>query len=187
MEKDSLNTLFENLKNDFDTEMPSTGHEHRFLNKLKAQGESGVIKMKSSRNLWRPLIGVAASVVLLISVFIGFQKDDNLNDLASISPEMANTQSFFTNVIAEELDKLESETSPEVQILIKDAMNQMQILEKEYEKLKRNLSESGEDQRVIYAMISNFQNRIEVLQNVLQQIEQVKQLKNNNYENSSTI
>ena len=100
---------------------------------------------------------------------------------------MANTQSFFTNVIAEELDKLEAETTPEVQILIKDVMIQMEILENDYEKLKQNLTESGEDQRVIYAMISNFQNRIELLQNVLQQIEDVKQLKNNTYENSTTI
>ena len=187
MKKDNLNTLFENLEKDFDIEMPNLGHEQRFLNKLNNKTESGVIKTNSVRNLWRPIMGVAASVILLISIFIGVQQDSTTNDLADISPEMANTQSFFINAIAEELDKLEAENSPEAQILIKDAMAQMVILENEYEKLKQNLSESGEDKRVIYAMIANFQNRIDVLQNVLQQIEDVKQLKNNTYENSTTI
>lgn len=100
---------------------------------------------------------------------------------------MAQTQSFFTNAIAEELEKLETETAPEAEKLINDAMAQMDILDQEYEKLKLKLSESGEDKRVIHAMISNFQNRIDVLQNVLQQIEEVKQLKNETYENSTTI
>ena len=185
MKKDNLNTLFKNLEKDFNIEMPNLGHEQRFLNKLNS--ESVAKGIKPSRNLWKPLIGIAASIALLISLSIGFQQDSTTNDLASISPEMANTQSFFTNAIAEELDKLEAETSPEVQILIKDAMIQMNILENDYEKLKQNLTESGEDKRVIYAMISNFQNRIELLQNVLQQIEDVKQLKNNTYENSTTI
>ena len=63
----------------------------------------------------------------------------------------------------------------------------MKRLENEYESLITDLSESGNDQRVIYAMISNFQNRIEILQNTLQQIEIVKQLKNSKNENNNTI
>jgi hypothetical protein len=186
MKKDSLDSLFKNLEKDFDFEMPKLGHQQRFLDKLNKNAEDVRVK-NPFRSIWRPLTGIAASIVLLISVFIGFNQDGNITDLASISPEMAQTQSFFTNAIAEEFDKLEAETSPEAQLLIKDAMIQLEVLDKEYEKLKYNLNESGEDQRVIYAMISNFQNRIDLLQNVLQQIEDVKQLKNNTYENSTTI
>jgi len=133
MKKDNLNTLFKSLEKDFDIEMPDLGHEQRFLNKLNP--ESNVFENNSGRSIWRPFVGIAASIALLISLFIGFQQDSTTNDLASISPEMANTQSFFTNAIAEELDKLEAETSPKVQILIKDAMIQMEILENDYEKL----------------------------------------------------
>ena len=97
------------------------------------------------------------------------------------------TQNFFTLTISEELLKLNEERSPETEKLINDAMKQMEILEKEYESLKIDLTESGDDKRVIYAMISNFQNRIELLQNVLEKIEEVKQLKQNENENSTTI
>ena len=63
----------------------------------------------------------------------------------------------------------------------------MEILEKEYESLKIDLTNSGDDKRVIYAMISNFQTRIDLLKNVMETIENVKQLKKNNNENSITI
>ena len=53
--------------------------------------------------------------------------------------------------------------------------------------LKEDLTISGDDSRVIYAMISNFQSRIEVLQNVLQKIEEIKQLKQITNENATTL
>jgi hypothetical protein len=187
MTNDNLNNLFKNLEKDFDVESPRLGHQQRFLDKLNSQTETVVLSTKLQRNIWRPLMGIAASIVLLISLFIGFQNDNNSRDLASISPQMAKTQNFFSNVIAEELSKLEAEESPEAQKLITDAMVQMKILEQDYIKLKENLSESGDDKRVIYAMITNFQNRIDLLQNVLKNIEEVKQLKNNTYENSTII
>lgn len=187
MKEDNLNRLFKNLEKDFDVETPSLGHQQRFLDKLNNQTETTVLTNKSQRSIWRPIMSVAASIALIVSLFIGLQQDNSSMDLANVSPEMAKTQDFFSNAITEELSKLEVETSPEAQKLISDAMIQMKILENDYEKLKQNLSESGEDKRVIYAMITNFQNRIEVLQNVLLQIENVKQLKNNIYENSTTI
>jgi len=187
MNENNLNTLFKNLNEDFNTEEPRLGHQNRFMDKLNSQNETVVKTSKSVKILWRPLIGVAASIVLLVSVFIGIQHDGNAKDLASISPEMATTQDFFTNTITSELEKLNSEESPEFQDLIVDALFQIKILEENYKKLTLDLNDSGDDKRVIYAMISNFQNRIDLLQNVVEQIDNLKQLKNEQNENSSTL
>jgi hypothetical protein len=100
---------------------------------------------------------------------------------------LSETQAFFTTAIIQEIATLNNERSPKTETIINDALNQVNILEKEYESLKIDLTESGDDKRVIYAMISNFQNRIDVLQNVLKQIEEVKQLNKNNNENNTTI
>lgn len=186
MSKDNLDKLFENLKNDFDTEVPELGHQMRFLDKLNNKDKiafGGVPR----RGLWKPFIGIAASLVLMVALFFGTQQEASAKDLASISPEMAETQNFFTATISDELAKLNNETSPETKVLVDDALNQLEILETEYEKLKEDLSESGDDKRVIYAMISNFQNRIDLLQNVLQKIDEIKQLKNYSNENATTI
>ena len=116
-----------------------------------------------------------------------FLKKFEVKDLASISPELSQTQDYFTTAINNELASLNNERTPETETIIKDALEQINLLEIEYENLKIDLTESGDDKRVIYAMISNFQNRIDLLQNVLKQIEEVKQLNNNNNENNFTI
>ena len=185
MSKDNLDRLFENLKNDFDIEEPSLGHQQRFLDKLNNKNKMASATPK--RSLWKPILSVAASVVLMVALFFGTQQEASAKDLASISPEMAKTQNFFTATISDELAKLNNETSEETKILVDDALNQLEILETEYESLKEDLTESGDDKRVIYAMISNFQNRIDLLQNVLEKIEEIKQLKQNSDENATTL
>ena len=75
------------------------------------------------------------------------------------------------------VNKLNQERTPETKALIDDALKQLKTLESDYENLKKDLTKSGDDKRVIYAMINNFQNRINVLQTVLEQIESIKQLK----------
>lgn len=188
MNKDTIEELFKKHENDFDIENPGSNHTERFLDKLNKQGELQLIKVdKQRRRLWKPLIGVAASVILLITLFIGSQQDSDYSGLASISPKMAETEDFFTLTIAEELSKIENENSPEVQALIQDTMTRIKALEKNYEALKRDLTVSEDDKRVIYAMISNFQNRIDILQNTLEQIENIKQLNNSSHETSTTI
>lgn len=187
MEKNNLEVLFENLKNEFNIENPRNGHEDRFLAKLKGQ-DSKVVELKTRKsNFWKPFIAVAASVILCVSIFMVLQQKPEIKDLASISPELSETQDFFTTAIAQELATLDSERTPETESIIKDALNRIDLLEKEYATLRVDLTESGDDKRVIYAMISNFQNRIDLLQNVLKQIEEVKQLNQNNNENKITI
>ena len=188
MSDNNLEHLFENLKNDFDIEAPRLQHEQRFVEKLNNQkSQISIVKNNAKRNSWKPFVGIAASIILLFGIFIGLQQSDTVRDLASVSPEMAKTQDFFTSTITTELAKIQNETAPEAQSLIQDAMKQMNVLVANYESLKQDLTTSQDDNRVIYAMISNFQNRIELLENVLQQIENVKHLKNTNYENSITI
>jgi len=184
MKEDNIDKLFGRLQGEFDLNEPETGHEARFLSKL----DNKTIAINSRKNSWwKPLMGIAASIVLLLSLGVFTQKSQASNDLASVSPEMQKTQDFFTTSINAELKKLNAEKSPETEALINDALKQIGILEGEYEKLKTDLYESGNDSRVIHAMISNFQNRIDILNTVLEQIESLKELKNNTNENSITI
>ncbi len=187
MKKDTIDKLFEEMQSDFDFESPNKGHHERFLSKLKNQNSKLNQSASSKFNYWKPFLSIAATVILFISVFTLLKPTNTVKDLASISPEMSQTESFFTNTISAELLKLNEARTPETETLINDAMKQMEILEKNYESLKIDLTESGDDKRVIYAMISNFQTRIDILKNVMETIENVKQFKQNNNENSITI
>ncbi len=187
MKKDKIDNLFETLHSEFDFENPNIGHKQRFLSKLKNQNSETVIIASRKSNYWKPFLSIAASIALLISVFTMLQPTEQVKDLASVSTEMSKTQNFFTSTISEELLKLNEERSPETEVLINDGLKQMKILEKEYESLKIDLTKSGDDKRVIYAMISNFQTRINILKNVMETIENVKQSKQQNNENSTII
>ncbi len=100
---------------------------------------------------------------------------------------MSETQDFFTATIETELKKLNQERTPLTQQIVTDALEQIKLLEDDYENLKVSLTENGNDQRVIYAMISNFQSRIDILNVVLEEIEKIKQLNTNTDETTNTI
>lgn len=185
-EQDNIDKLFKRLEADFDHEVPSANHELRFLEKLEAS-KTAHKTVFYKKPVYRIAMGIAASILLMISVFTITQTTPESRDLASVSPELAQTQNFFTLTINEELKKLNQAKTPETEALIQDALKQMEILETDYESLKTDLIESGDDKRVIYAMISNFQNRIDILKTVLEQIESIKLLKNNSNENSITL
>jgi hypothetical protein len=187
MEKDNINKLFEELRSEFDVENPNLGHQERFLSKLKNQNSETKENTSRKFNYWKPFLSIAASLVICIGLITLLKPTDNIKDLASVSPEMSQTENFFSTAISEELLKLNESRTPDTEALINDAMEQMEILEKNYESLKIDLTKSGDDKRVIYAMISNFQTRINLLKNVMETIENVKQLKQQNNENSITI
>lgn len=182
---DKLTEFIKENREAFDFHEPDSGHEKRFLARLNkpVDIEKGGSTLKMS---WKPFLMVAASITLMMVLVLGTGQT-NERDLASVSPEMATTQDFFTTAIQAELQKLDSEESPEFQNLIVDALFQISLLEQEYLQLKKDLEISGNDKRVIHAMINNFQNRIDILKQVSEQIDQVKQLKNDSNENIYTL
>lgn len=182
MKKDTIDKLFENLEDTFDVKDTPEGHQHRFLDKLNSQPK---VENNSTYYLKR-VISIAAVLAIIVTIS-GLFINTNVNaaDLASVSPEMEQTQSFFTSTINNELKTLKGFNSPETEVLVQDALHQLEILESKYELLKEDLVESGNDKRVIYAMISNFQNRIELLEQVINKIEEVKNL--NTQKNENTI
>jgi len=173
--KDKLEIRFKELKDQFDIEEPDFGHFDRFKSKL------GPSKSRSMFR-WVSAVAVAASIILFVGVWIGSNFGNQGMELASVSPEMEETQTYFVTTIQNELETINEELNEDTTQLITDALEQLKRLEDQYIILTLELKESTEDKRIIFAMISNFQQRIEILQDVLLQIENIKQLKTQNNE-----
>ena len=105
------------------------------------------------------------------------------DNVAEVSSEVSNTQFYFASLIEEQVNQLESENSPETKNIIDDTMIQLKKLETDYIKLESDLQKGGNSKMILSAMITNFQTRIALLQDVLGQIETIKNLKNYNDEN----
>lgn len=177
--QDNVEKIFKELENQFDVEEPNVDHFSRFEAKLN-KGRKPNILLK----LW-PFIAIAASVILIFGVWLGASFSKQGMELAKVSSEMGETQNYFVATIEKELESIEKERNPDTEQLINDGLQQLNKLEKEYQALTLELKESAGDKRIIYAMIANFQQRIEVLQSLLTQIEDVKQLKIQNNEKYS--
>ncbi|ARN77925.1 hypothetical protein BST97_07890 [Nonlabens spongiae] len=180
---------------DFDTEQMPSGHRNRFLEKLEAaceeqntdskiiadKPEEGKVISMTSLFKW----GLVAGLAILVGLG-GFNYAQNLKDfdqgLEDVSPEMAQTQDFFTSTITYELEQLNKQQSPETELIIADTKQILKKLEDDYQKIQKDFKANSDNKTVIAAMIANFQSRIDVLQKAQQQIEQLKMLKENRNE-----
>jgi septal ring factor EnvC (AmiA/AmiB activator) len=173
--KDKLEQRFKELDGQFDIEEPKLGHFDRFEVKLARQKTQ---KPKWNPNTWKWL-AIAASISLLFTLGLGNYSNKQGLELADVSPKMEETQSFFVSTIQQEIENINLKRNADNQQIIDDAFKQLNKLEENYKKLTVELDDSDKDKRIIYAMISNFQQRIEILQSLLQQLDELQQLKNN--------
>ena len=181
-----MDKLFKRLQGTFDLEEPEKGHELRFLEKLNTAQGTVPMAIERKRNWWRPL-SIAASVVLLFSVGLLFfnTPDTKEEQVAQISPEVSKTQFYFANLIAEQVRELEKHSSPETERIIADTMEQLKKLETSYKQLEQDLLNGGNSKMILSAMITNFQTRIDLLRDVQDRIETIKNLQEYKNENIS--
>ncbi len=176
----NLESKINELKNQLDLAEPNIGHFNRFEAKLK-----GNFSKKKEPNYYK-FIAIAASLVLFTSIgFNVFQANRKGVELADTSPKMKETQTYFATVIQEELTKIEKQKNTSNTKIIDDAMSQLNTLKIEYQNLTIELKNNKNKQVLIFAMIANYQQRIQVLQNLLQNLSTIKNIKKNNYENNN--
>lgn len=184
MKEDRLESLFKDLQGSFDLQEPSPGHRERFMEKLETRGVQPLRPAGKSRQWWKHL-SIAASVVLIALIGIRLAQPEPTRDeqVARISPEISKTEFYFASLIEEQVRELEKESSPETQKLVDDTLFQLRKLETDYAKLEQDLLTGGNSQIILSAMIKNFQTRIDLLHEVLNKIETIKNFKTDNDEN----
>ena len=181
MKKDNLQVLFDKLQNDLDFAEPANGHQQRFLDILNKS--KGVETIPTERkHSWIRIFSIAATIAILLSIGIAkFNTSSSIEEkVAQISPEASKTQFYFASLIEEQVKELNSEKSLENERIINDAMIQLKKLETNYSKMEQDLLNGGNSKLILSAMITNFQTRIELLNEVMIQIENIKTIKNTN-------
>lgn len=183
MKKDNLDELFERLQGSFDLEEPTTGHQERFLEKLNQT--KGVKTLTQKKTNWWKTLSIAASIALLC--VLGLQvfnaKPSIKQQVVEIAPEVSETEFYFANLIEQQVQQLRDAKSPETAKLVDDALAQLNKLENDYSALQQELVNGGDSKIILNAMIINFQTRIDLLKEVLDNIENIKNLKAFNDEN----
>ncbi len=178
--KDTIDQLFDNLSGSFDFETPTLGHQQRFLNKLTNKLTNNKT-INSKHNAYKYL-AIAACFMMLLSIAYSYTNTATTieEQVVAISPEISNTEFYFANIIEQEVKKLKSKNSPATKKIIADTMLQLKKLETNYKKLELDLINGGNSKLILSAMITNFQTRIDLLQDVLLQVEEIKNIDHEN-------
>ncbi len=190
--KDYIEELIQNNLEALNDNEPMDGHFERFEAKLKTQHK----KRKISLNV---VLKVAAAVVFVFlatnQAFIYFSPNSqglilNANKpsevtLASISTEYKEVEFYYTTSIKTGLtqwDELNSEgyISDEEQTMMQ---TELEEFEKLYKSLQDDLAANPNDDRVINAMLEFYQTKLSLINMIVNKLEEVKQQKNNHYEN----
>lgn len=166
-------------------QMPE-GHETRFLQKL---GEELPVKKQNSFFFLR----IAAAVVVLFGLGFGIytqfgpetddphvaeieDKKSQINSLGDISPDLKKIETYYLANINMELAKMEY--APENMELIDGYLKRLAELNKEYDRLNKELAEIGPNVETIDALINNLKLRLNLLQRLKEQLNDLNSSKN---------
>jgi len=184
--KDLEKIIHEN-RSVFDSFEPDDGHFERFEQKL-------VRYNKKQKSFSYGLLLKAAAVAVLV-VISGLWVYDKLNPaiesrnglaLHQLSPEYNEVEIYYATLASQkfnEISSLEFADSSQKNMLLTE-LKQMDAV---YENLKRDLKNNPSDERVINAMIQHYQMKVDIMNQILNQLHQVKALnqqKSDNYEST---
>ncbi|NVK51596.1 MAG: hypothetical protein HWD85_01585 [Flavobacteriaceae bacterium] len=128
---------------------------------------------------------VAASIVLIVSLAVGYFTIDSGNgkpintstkniSLGSLSPELKSIESYYVNSINYEISKLNvTENNKEI---LDGYLAKISELTSEYKSLTQELNTKGVNDEIINALINNLQLRLQLLQRLKKQLNELKKL-----------
>ncbi|UAB86144.1 hypothetical protein INR75_09175 [Zunongwangia sp. SCSIO 43204] len=102
--------------------------------------------------------------------------------LSDVSPQYKKIEDYYMASLNMELAKLD--VNNENKELIDSFMKQLAELDKEYKRLNNELNELGPNEQTIEAMVANLQLRLELLFKLKQKLKEIKESKDNSYENA---
>lgn len=173
-----LDDFIKQHRAEFEQDEPIEGHQERFLRKLERQDE----KQSHGRLIfWRIAAAVIVLAVVCVSVLLPrFNSPADVQygsmSLGDVSTELADVEQYYQSKLSAEYAMVNelSKSDP----VVKSYMDELEILNAEYDTLEAKLYESGTHEKVILAMIENFRTRLEI-------IEQLEEKKNNQVKRDS--
>ncbi|UJH67257.1 hypothetical protein [Allomuricauda sp. SCSIO 65647] len=127
--------------------------------------------------LWkRPMLRIAASIVLLLGIasFIGLSVyRGGTTDTQYVSKELLEIDMHYKNLVSYQVQLVRN--SPNLSEMDKaEFLSFMDELDAEYETLREEMRNNLDNERVLEAIVANYKKRIELIENLLQQLNDTK-------------
>ena len=166
----------------FDHQEPSSGHMETFEQKLhNRQSRSLFSRIPYAMKAAVVLLLVALSSILIYEQARIYYQDQWVLSLQDISDEFGEAESYYTSLINNKYQKIDGLNSvdPRQKEMLMSELDEMDRL---FHSLQKDFQANPTDERVINAMITHYQIKLEVMSQIIRQLEEVNQV-NNKYKN----
>jgi len=144
------------------------------LDNLWKDIEGGLDQKHINRIGWKPILRIAASIVLLFVIGVAiFRFAENTRkykdgiSLAEISPELAEAEYYYSRLVEEKFALIRTNDSSLDPLII----HEFEPLDSAYQDLKNDLKDNMDNEEVINAMIQNYRIKLQILQQILDNME----------------
>lgn len=177
----SLEDFIKENKEMFMNNEPPEGHFERFEERLRQMQRRNRIRFVSR------ITSIAAIGLLVIasSIFIYdryFIREPFMLNLRDVNPQMEKVEFYYTSQIDQlsfGLDSLSSDNQEDIQKMMTNEIAEMDSIHRE---LQKKLGSNPGDQRIVNAMITYYQTKLEMMKSFLNTLTQIKQSNNSNNE-----
>jgi len=166
-----------------DTDRPREGHEERFMKKLeKLPNQRPVHRIR-----FRHAIQVAASVAVILTSAILLVRKDKSGEMVAqgeIPQAVMEADLYYTSQVDakySEISKFDFEDPADKAVLL----DELKDLESYHQQLMKDLEANPDDERVVSALIRHYQLKLEVMDQIIKQLNQVKNEISENNEKKS--
>lgn len=172
----------------FDVSEPAEGHFERFSSKLKKQHQQG------KQIPWITYLK-AASIALLVVLSTLWVYENLMNrsvsgkgiSLGEISPEYREVEVYYTSMVKTKYDEIDHCAFPEDSLQKEILKKELSDMDSIFVNLQKEIRLNPTDERVIHAMIEHYECKLEVMNQILDQLKQLNnQELNNNTNHEST-
>jgi hypothetical protein len=177
---DKLEKFIRENRSSFDDLTPPDSPWHHINGRLESQGRQVFL----TRHIWK-----AAAILLFAAVIwlmVDRQNEEETLNLSQIETsegiDLREVENFYVNLIENKQQEIRHfiEVYPEAD---EKLLSDIHKLDSTYQELKKKLLQ-GPNEKIIDAMVINLQTRIEILNQQLNVLERIKQLKEQNDETS---
>lgn len=140
-------------ENKFDIYEPLDGHEVRFLQKLS---EQKVAKKPKKRSLVRKIIYGNIVAAMLIMVALVWCHNSG-NELEKVSQVAYESEQYYLPKIQENIEIIKNSSN---RTLAQNALNELKKMQVDYEQLRKEIIQQGQNQHLITAIQMNFNSQL---------------------------
>jgi hypothetical protein len=167
------------LRGEMNTEDPDRGHMQRFSKKLK-QNDRKVRKIN-----FRHAIQIAASIAIIMASGVVIIKSSKGSDKVALTPvikEFQETTNFYARQVNErynDISAIQFDSQKEKEVLLEELLE----MDNYHKELLNDLNANPGDDRVMNALIHHYQIKLQVMDQILEQLIQIKNSNTNNSKN----